>query len=86
MLFIRNSTLVALTIVCLAITTNEISSISRSSKVLIAFNTRVYTVSKQRAGTSGEAILIAEKSNPGWKVQSIKELGVGWHMVMVKER
>jgi hypothetical protein len=74
----------ALAILFFGISTVEMNASSRPSEIEVAFNTRTYNVTKQQAPNSAQAILLAEKANPGWKVQSIKELGNVWHMTMIK--
>ena len=45
---------------------------------------RTVAISKISAKTSSQAILIAERKNPGWKVVNIKEHSKHWGITMKK--
>ncbi len=45
---------------------------------------RTVAISKISAKTSSQAILIAERKNPGWKVVKIKEHSKHWGITMKK--
>jgi hypothetical protein len=86
MKFKKTAIITPLVIASFGWVTNNYSAPSKQAEIQLAFNTRTYNVSKQQAASAAQAILIAERANPGWKVQSVKELGIGWHMLMVKPR
>ncbi|MEY4568244.1 MAG: hypothetical protein RLY14_3214 [Planctomycetota bacterium] len=86
MKLVKKAIVTALMIASFGWSANEYIAHSKSAEIQLAFNTRTYNVSKQQAATAAQAILIAERANPGWKVQSVKELGIGWHMLMIKPR
>jgi hypothetical protein len=45
---------------------------------------RTVAISKISAQTSSQAILIAERKNPGWKVVKVKEHSKHWGITMKK--
>lgn len=46
---------------------------------------RTVAISNNSANTSAQAILVAEKKNPDWKVVNVKEHSKHWGITMNKQ-
>ncbi len=49
-------------------------------------NQRTVSISKLTSPTAAQAILKAEKKNPGWKVVNCKELSKSWSLTLKKQK
>lgn len=52
----------------------------------ILWNQRTVSISKLTCPSAAQAILKAEKKNPGWKVVNCKELSKSWSLTLKKEK
>ncbi len=50
------------------------------------WNQRTVSISKLTSPTAAQAILKAEKKNPGWKVVNCKELSKSWSLTLKKQK
>ncbi len=84
-MLMKFSTLVLLACTSIApIGLSETAHSAETAVSLLAPSQRTVAISKISAKTSSQAILIAERKNPGWKVVKIKEHSKHWGITMKK--
>ena len=61
---------------------SEAAVSTKSDSALMVPSQRTVAISKISAKSASQAILIAEKKNPGWKVVSVKEHSQDWGLTL----
>ena len=61
---------------------SEAAVSTKSDSALMVPSQRTTDVPKSTCKSAAQAILIAEKKNPGWKVVNVKELSKVWHLTL----